>query len=150
MFFFACLMLVSIHRSVMAARKEALEDRDIYKSDSVFLKLARCIWGGVVIIFWAFLALFTKNFWKHSWAGLRFLLSPYSWLGVFVNAYTCGYLCNADPEYDPELAGFHRRQKNMKEASDIVSQQPKLNRPVAVPETSLPKPPARVIIIDEV
>ncbi|ROV95918.1 hypothetical protein VSDG_05127 [Cytospora chrysosperma] len=144
---FAILMMVSIHRSVMAAREDRLAGIDQHRSGNVFVKLAKWVWSGIVLLFWAFFALFTRKFWKQSWADLKVFLSPYSWPGVWVNAYTCGRYCNADPDHDPELAGIVGLRK---EASGVVAQEPKPNATVVVSETLAPQRPALAIIVEEV
>ncbi|ROV91495.1 hypothetical protein VMCG_09452 [Cytospora schulzeri] len=143
--FFVSLMVASIHKSVMAAREDRLAGGDHHKSGSVLVKLAKWIGGGIVLFICAFFALFTKDFWKQSWADLKLFFSPYSWPGVWANAYTCGRCCNADPDHDPELAGISRLRK---ETSSIVAQAPKPNAVVAVTETPAPQRPALAIVVE--
>ena len=141
---FALLMFISIHKSVMAARERRLESYDNYETGNVFLKLVKCIGTSATVVFCSFFALFTKQFWKQLWTDLKFLLSPYSWLGVWVNAYTCGCLCNADPDYDPELAGIIGR----KETNGTVSHEPKANGVMDDTKVPAPQRPAPAVVIE--
>jgi hypothetical protein len=45
-------MMVSIHRSVMAAREDRLAGIDQHRSGNVFVKLAQWVWSGIVLLVW--------------------------------------------------------------------------------------------------